>query len=117
MTQLPNRYKAACEHAAGTASDAVDRLTDTGSHPLTGALTTLQHAWVSPSREREDYQTALEDLAHRLTRAFDHATDDLTQTATREPTTVDTEDPAQAWKAWHDTRGSLHRSGVCCTDR
>ncbi len=100
MPERPNRYKAACRQAASTARRAVDVLATPGGRPLAGTLTTLQQAWASPSRQRQDYQTTLDDLSHRLTRAFMDTAADLADMAAAEPDTVDTDDPRHAWKPW-----------------
>ncbi len=112
MAERPNRYKAACQRAASTAQQAVDALNTPAGHPLAGALTTLQEAWASSSRQRQDYQATLDDVSHRLARAFADTATDLGHTAAAEPRTVDTDDPSQAWKAWFETRGTGHPRAV-----
>ncbi len=108
MTDRPNRYKVACGRAATAAQLAADGLAAPGGHPLAGALTTLQEAWASSSRQRQDYQATLDDVSRRLARGFADTAADLTDTASAEPDIVDTDDPSQAWKAWFSTRNSGH---------
>ena len=102
MTDAPNLYRTACRNAASSAEAVQDRLTGPDTD-IDRALTALQTAWVSDSPQRRDAEAALLDARNRLRHSFGAAAAEITAAANREPRTVDTSDPREAWKARFST--------------
>ena len=100
----PNVLKQLMSSAATRAETAGTTLSSGGGNPLSGALSALAQAWVSPAYERTVYVENLEGAGTAVMGAFDSQASHARSLAGAEPWQVDPEDPHEGWKA---SRGQI----------
>ncbi|MDT0166773.1 hypothetical protein Q9R32_14560 [Actinotalea sp. AC32] len=94
-----NLLRLRCRSASARAYQGPARLAPSGGNPLAGALSRLEDAWVSPSRDRTVYAEELEGVGSAVTAAFDAQGRLCSDEAASEPAEVDADDPYEGWKA------------------